>query len=286
MVVFSVIGDMGSGTKNQFKVGKALSNIVKNNKCEFVCGLGDNIYNNGCTSVDDKQFIEKFEKPYKDIPDDIKFFMCLGNHDYGKYLGLVNIDNSINQILYSYDSQKKNKKWILPDKYYTFKKGNIQFYVLDTNIDRMSDKQINKQLKFMKNKIKNSKSKWNIVYGHHTWRSVGGHGNADGNKKLEKFFYDLFKSGKIDLYMCGHDHSKQLIKKNLPNNKEMHLMVCGTGGMTPDIYYDPSNIKEGDSKLIYFSKKYGTALINTNDKNLDIFFYDMNIPKTKYTIKK
>ena len=32
-----------------------------------------------------------------DMKDKIKFFMCLGNHDYGKYLGLFNIDNSINR---------------------------------------------------------------------------------------------------------------------------------------------------------------------------------------------
>ena len=76
--------------------------------------------------------------------------MCLGNHDYGSLLGLINIDNSINQILYSRLSQQNNKKWILPDKYYTFKKGNIQFYVLDTNIDRMTKLQIKRQINFIR----------------------------------------------------------------------------------------------------------------------------------------
>ena len=83
MVCFSVIGDMGSGNKLQFKVAKSLTNIIKNNNCKFVCGLGDNIYDSGCNSPEDKQFITKFEIPYRNIPDNIKFFMCLGNHDYG-----------------------------------------------------------------------------------------------------------------------------------------------------------------------------------------------------------
>ena len=47
--------------------------IIKNNNSKFVCGLGDNIYDNGCNSVDDKQFVDKFEKHYKHIPDSIKF---------------------------------------------------------------------------------------------------------------------------------------------------------------------------------------------------------------------
>lgn len=284
MVCFSVIGDMGSGNNQQFKVAKSLTNIIKNNNCKFVCGLGDNIYDSGCNSPEDKQFITKFEIPYRNIPDNIKFFMCLGNHDYGKYLGLINIDNSINQILYSYLSQEQNKKWILPDKYYTFKKGNINFFVLDTNIDRMTKKDIKKQINFMKKKIKESTSKWNIVYGHHTWRSVGGHGNADS--ELENFFNSIFKSGKIDLYMCGHDHSNQLIEKILPKNKKMYLIVSGTGGKNLDIFFNKNNMIKNDSKLEHFSKNPGTVMINSTNKTLDITFFNLNKPEYNKIIKK
>lgn len=284
MVCFSVIGDMGSGNKLQLKVAKSLTNIIKNNNCKFVCGLGDNIYDSGCNSPEDKQFITKFETPYRNIPNNIKFFMCLGNHDYGKYLGLINIDNSINQILYSYLSQEQDKKWILPDKYYTFKKGNINFFVLDTNIDRMTKKDIKKQINFIKKKIKESTSKWNIVYGHHTWRSVGGHGNADS--KLENFFNSIFKSGKIDLYMCGHDHSNQFIEKTLSKNNKMYLIVSGTGGKNLDIYFNENNMIENDSKLKHFSKNPGTVMINSTNKTLDITFYNLNKPEYNFIIKK
>lgn len=284
MVKFSIIGDMGSGSKYQYLVSKSLENIIKKYKSSFVCGLGDNIYEAGCICADDKQFETKFEKPYKKISNKIKFFMCLGNHDYGKYLGLFNIDNSINQIIYSYLSQEKNKKWILPDKYYTFKKGDIQFYVLDTNIDRMTQTEINKQLKFIKRKIKESTSKWNIVYGHHTWRSVGGHGNADSD--LEKFFKSIFNTGKIDLYMCGHDHSKQFIYKKLPKNNFMYLLVCGTGGKNTDNVYDKNNLKKNDSELLYFSDTFGTAFIETKNDILNIKFFNLDNVEFKYIIKK
>ena len=91
MVRFSVIGDMGSGNNYQYQVANSLHYIINKLKSSFVCGLGDNIYNSGCNSPDDNQFITKFEKPYSKISDDTKFFMCLGNHDYGSLLGLINI---------------------------------------------------------------------------------------------------------------------------------------------------------------------------------------------------
>ena len=56
------------------------------------------------------------------------------------------------------DYTKLSNKWVLPRRYYTFKKKygskTIEFFVLDTNIDVMDQQTINKQIKFMK-KIKN-----------------------------------------------------------------------------------------------------------------------------------
>ena len=49
---------------------------------------------------------------------------------------------------------------------------------------------------------------------------MGGHGNAD--IKLEYFFNELIKRiPSIDLYMCGHDHCKNLILKKHPTKKEI-----------------------------------------------------------------
>ena len=85
MMGFYLLGDMGSGNQDQLAVANSLSEHIKKNTITnlFVCGLGDNIYEEGCTSTDDVQFNEKFERPYKNISDNVKFYMCLGNHDYG-----------------------------------------------------------------------------------------------------------------------------------------------------------------------------------------------------------
>ena len=58
---FYLLGDMGSGYEEQFIVSKALSETINKSKKQFICGLGDNIYDKGCSSVNDKQFYDKFE---------------------------------------------------------------------------------------------------------------------------------------------------------------------------------------------------------------------------------
>ena len=124
MVNFYLLGDMGTGGNDQKKVSKALWKHMKNNKNRkntFVCGLGDNIYEEGCFSEDDIQFRDKFEKPYSNIPNSIKFYMCLGNHDYG--LDTISIGNSIYQLYYAKKSKENGKKWIMLSNYYPFKKG-------------------------------------------------------------------------------------------------------------------------------------------------------------------
>ena len=74
-------------------------------------------------------------------------------------------------------------------------------------------------MKFLVDSINNSKAKWKILYGHHPWRSLGGHGHAwMENKDLEEYFKELVikTTGKgkstFDLYMCGHDHNKQYLE--------------------------------------------------------------------------
>ena len=158
---FILLGDMGSGEQDQYKVSKMIKNKINeiNKKDTFVCGLGDNIYEEGCYSINDIQFKTKFEEPYQEISNKIIFYMCLGNHDYGidLYDGMEN--NANNQIDYGILSQKNGNKWYMPSKYYTFKKKNIQFFVMDTNFDRLTKQEIKNQFNFLNSEINKSKKK-------------------------------------------------------------------------------------------------------------------------------
>ena len=269
---FYILGDMGSGNNDQLKVAESMKEHIGNKKT-FVCGLGDNIYENGCSSCDDPLFIKQFEEPYKGIADSIPFYMCLGNHDYG--YSNQNLDrkkNARSQVLYS----DKSKKWKMPNNYYTFsKKDNnvtVDFFVIDTNVDILDLNEIKEQLEYMKNMINKSKADWKIVNGHHTWKSIAGHGNAEEN--LESFLTELFQEAPFDVYMCGHDHNKQVIDLTIDGNK-VNLIVCGTGGK----YYDDSinydNLDQ-ESDLFFSSNNLGYGVCKAKKNKLLFTFLNEN----------
>ena len=284
---FAILGDMGTGDDNQLRVAKSLKKLIDLENLQFVTGLGDNIYDCGATTVDDIQFVNKFEKPYSKIDDKIKFYMTLGNHDYGEHYCKCQVeDRELLQIKYGQLSQKNGKKWYMPSRYYTFKRGDIEFFALDANVDKQTRKEIDEQIRYMKPKIEKSTAKWKIAYGHQPWVSIGDHGNAP--PKLHKFFNSLFGSGLIDIYMCGDDHNKQLIEKTLLKiNKKMILIVCGTGGRETDKPYNLENVDGKNDDLQYFSSTYGIATIIENIDSLEIKFYDNNCKvEFKYLLKE
>ena len=55
-------GDTGSGNNEQYLVAKSIEKLIKKYpKIKCIILTGDNIYENGCSSVEDKQFITKFQ---------------------------------------------------------------------------------------------------------------------------------------------------------------------------------------------------------------------------------
>lgn len=274
---FIIIGDYGTADIHQKVVAQSMVKLIKDHKIRFICGLGDNIYDFGTKSIHDKKFITHFELPYEDIK--LRFYQCLGNHDYGKILFNHIIPNDYkNQIEYT----KLSKKWYLPKRYYHYSKNinnvKVNFFVLDTNIDLMNTKEISDQLNYFKEKINDRRGDWNILYGHHTYRSVSGHGNAE--RPLENFLNELFSLNKIHVYMCGHDHTKQhIIKDNL------HILVCGTGGKPYDYVTNLNNMK--DCSLNFLSKNLGVGILKCKKRSIEIiFFNENNIKEYKYFIKK
>jgi len=276
---FYFLGDMGTGLHEQYLVSDALSSHIQmNKKPVFVCGLGDNIYERGCQSIDDKKFLTHFENPYSKIPDSIPFYMCIGNHDYG------NCDQGYQFIQHQINYSNLSKKWKLPSNYYKFQKKNhgitIDFFVIDTNLEFQPEQDIQKQLKQFIQWIQSSMADWKIVIGHHTWRSVAGHGNAE--PELETFLTTLFTKAPFDVYMCGHDHTKQLIQTKI-NKKDITMIVCGTGGKP----YNYGNNYQNTPDLIFSSHNLGYGLCDARKNYLLFEFKDsQNHTEFKCQIKK
>jgi hypothetical protein len=181
-VRFAVIGDMGTGDKPQYELAGKLVEYRQSFVFEFVLTVGDNIYD-GSAPID---FENKFERPYKPLLDaGVKFYATLGNHD------------------------KPNESFYKPfnmggQQYYTFKKGNVRFFALDTN--SMNPR----QLAWLEKELQNSGEDWSICYFHHPlYSSAGYHGSST---ELRGVLEPLFVKFGVQVVFAGHDHVYERVK--------------------------------------------------------------------------
>jgi predicted phosphodiesterase len=196
-VRLAAIGDMGSGTTRQYELAGMMNSFHEKFPFDFVVMLGDNIYG-GNTSTD---FKNKFELPYKMLLDQgVKFYASLGNHDNAAI-------------------EKAYKPFNMNDQqYYTFKKGNVQFFALDSNY--MDPK----ELAWLTRELQNSGADWKICFFHHPlYSSAGYHGSS---LELRQILEPLFVQQGVQVVLAGHDHVYERIKAQ----KGIYYFVAGSGG--------------------------------------------------------
>jgi len=270
MVHLLITGDTGTGDKHQKRVAHMMKSLITS--ATYACVLlGDNIYEVGTNGVTDKQFQEKFEKIYKEIM--VPFYLLLGNHDWGN--SHFSDGRHMSQVAYTNHSEK----WNLPSRYYHQEFGNCDFFFLDTNFEWQDHDEIQEQYNNMLHLINKSKQRWKILCGHHTWRSVGGHGNA--HKRLETFLRDLVIHSEkpIHLYMCGHDHCKNVIHLKISEHQSLYCVVIGTGGKPYDDEYvfleniEGPNPKVKDSELLFHSPTLGLCELKSSAKDMNLTFH-------------
>ncbi len=198
---FAATADTGSGDKNQFAVGRAMEAYRKQYPFDLVVLGGDNIYNSGEMS----KIKIAFEEPYADLlKAGVKFRACLGNHDTRTENG----DPQVNYPGFNMDS-----------RYYTYRQGPAQFFVLDLNVSIPWDD----QLVWLKQQLKDSKAAWKIVYSHFPIYSSGHYGTSPDMVKL---FTPIFKEYGVQLYINGHEHHYE---RSRPLDGTTYL-ITGHGG--------------------------------------------------------
>jgi predicted phosphodiesterase len=181
-VRFAVIGDMGTGEIPQYEVAEQMIENHKKFPFEFVVALGDDLYGGSNPS----DYKNKFERPYKLLLDaGVNFYAVLGNHD------------SPNERFYKPFNMNGQK-------YYTYKKGNVRFFALDSNYMNPQ------QLLWLEKELQNSGSDWKICYSHHPLYSSGAfHGSSTD---LRLLLEPLFVKYGVQVVFAGHEHLYERVK--------------------------------------------------------------------------
>jgi tartrate-resistant acid phosphatase type 5 len=255
------LGNFGDGNDGQLKVKDLMLYLYKKYNYRFILGLGNNILPNGVISNTDIEFKKKFEEPYKELLEKVKFYNILGEKDS------VSNKSIKGEINYS----KINKKWILPHNFYCFKqyinKVPVEFIILDSNKIKNKTQEV-----WSINTILESKSRWNIVISHHPWYNNGT--NNECSDELNNLFNKLNSTKKVDLIISGNKYSQQHIY--VPNKPNM--IISGVGSNFKDSINNNPIIKIYD-QLKFTSKEMGCCVIEFTKNKLNVSFY--NIKKEK-----
>lgn len=204
-VRFAVIGDTGTGAREQYDLAQQMAAFHAEFPFAFVIMLGDNII--GADAPADMR--AKFETPYKPLLDaGVVFHAVLGNHDNPsqRFYKLFNMGG---------------------ERYYVFSEGGagqragggVRFLALD------SDYLDKPQLDWLEAELKSSSPPWTISFFHHPLYSSGRtHGSAlESRAVLEP----LFVKYKVSAVFSGHDHVYERIK---PQKGGIVYWVSGAGG--------------------------------------------------------
>src|SRR5215207_8486345 len=193
---FMVVGDTGTGGKEQYELAAVMLRYWQAFPFEFALMMGDNLYK-GEKAEDYKL---KFEDAYKPLLDNkVKFYATLGNHDES------------NQRFYEHFNMNK-------EEYYNFKKGPVSFYSLNSNY---MDK---RQLTWLEEKLKGDTADWKVAFFHHPPYSSGGkHGSEVG---LREVIEPLFVKYGVNVVLAGHEHFYERVKPQ----KGVYYFITGAGG--------------------------------------------------------
>jgi predicted phosphodiesterase len=201
-IKFALIGDWGSGDKEEGSLVRRLLETHKGSPVDFVVTAGDNIYPNGSG----RYFASRFETPFADmINQRVNFYAVLGNHDVR--------EGRQDQCCYpGFNMGGKS--------YYSVKKGDglAEFFMLDSNDFNRE------QADWLDRALAGSSSRWKIAVFHHPIYSSGKWHGSD--MKLRKELEPILNKYKVQLGFSGHDH---IYERVMPQNGVTYF-VSGNSG--------------------------------------------------------
>jgi tartrate-resistant acid phosphatase type 5 len=224
---FIIFGDWGrNGERDQKEVAAQMAVAAKATSARFIVSVGDNFYEDGVASVNDRQWQTSFEKVYRDPALQIPWQVILGNHDYH--------GNCDAQLEYG----RNHPRWNMPARYFlqTHRIDNVttaDFFYLDTTpmiksywhtgktADKVATQDVKKQIAWFKDALAASQAPWKIVIGHHPIYSGGEHGDT---VELIDDILPLLHQHKVQAWFNGHDHDLQHLVAG-----DLNLFCTGAG---------------------------------------------------------
>jgi hypothetical protein len=202
-VRFWVLGDSGTGRREQADVFQAMLNTIEKERrpLDLWLHVGDMAYGSG----KDVEFQSRFFKTYDRA---LRRFVCwpaMGNHE-----GLTSKGTTgIGPYYDAYVLPRRGEAGGLPsgtEAYYSFDFANIHFICLDSHdLDR---KPGGAMARWLKADLEKASADWILAYWHHPPYTKGSHDSEKEKDLIEmrRYIMPIIESGGVDMVFTGHSH--------------------------------------------------------------------------------
>lgn len=276
---FYLANDLGrNGYYDQKPIAELMGNMAENVDIECVIAAGDVHHFEGVRSVNDPLWMTNYELIYSHPELMIPWYAILGNHEYrGNTQAVI-------------DYSKVSARWNVPSRYYTFAMENdgvtVRFVMVDTaplldkyreDTEKYPDackQDMDKQLAWIDSVLTAAKEDWVLVVGHHPIYAETGKDDSerlDLQKRLDSI---LRKHKNVDMYLCGHIHNFQHIRKADSN---IDYVVNTSGSLS-------RKVKPVDGTK-FCSSDTGFSLISADKNELNLHMINKD-GKVIYTVSR
>ena len=259
---FYIANDLGrNGYYDQKPIAETMGRMAEAIDIEFVVAAGDVHHFEGVQSVSDPLWMTNYELIYSHPDLMTPWYAICGNHEY----------RSNTQACIDYS--QVSARWNMPSRYYTFVKEEdgveIRIVMIDTTplIDKYreetdkyadaSKSDYREQLAWLDRTLSEADEDWVIVVGHHPIYAYTDKDESERTDMQERVNTVLLKHGNVDMYVCGHLHTFQHIRKE---GSDIDYVVNSSGSLcSPESGWSLVTVS-ADSLCLHMLDKDGKVL--------------------------
>lgn len=217
-VNFFVANDLGrNGYYDQKPIADLMGRMAETVDIECVAAPGDVHHFEGVRSTQDPLWMTNYELIYSHPELMLDWYPTFGNHEYR---------GNTQAVL---DYAKVSARWAMPARYYTkvIENNGVSVRLVFLDTAPMIDKYRNdtekypdagkqdykKQLEWLDSVLTSAKEDWVIVLGHHPIYADTGKDTSERGDMQARLNPILTKHKNVSMYICGHIHNFQHIRK-------------------------------------------------------------------------
>ena len=277
-VNFYVANDLGrNGYYDQKPIAELMGRMAETVGIECVAAAGDIHHFEGVTSTQDPLWMTNYELIYSHPELMLAWYPICGNHEYrGNTQAVV-------------DYAKVSRRWEMPAKYYTkvIEDDDVTVRLVFVDTTPMIEKyrkdtgkypdackqDVQKQLAWLDQTLADAKEDWVIVIGHHPVYAQSTKSEKERTDMQKTLNAVLLKHPNVAMYVCGHIHNFQHIRK--PGCNIDYVVNTSASLSRPDVKpIDGTQFCSGVS---------GFSLVCADKQELDLHLIDKD-GKVVYTV--